>query len=1008
VTTGGPDGYDVFLCYAWEDKPQADALRAALTVAGLRVFQDDDGMRDYDYIPERIDTALRTSRALLALYTPAFPASEYCRQELHFALLRSYHLHRSRTRALAVVQHLDIEQVRPDRLKWWRLPSLAQPFDRTAASIAAHVRRLGDEDPRRLGDAPDPPTATWYPTAPWGGAEMYGRELDLWRIHDGLFADDDPNEGGQTVALVGPGGQGKTMLAQQYARLFAADFPAGVFLLHGFGSHRPTGGSSARVQQSLNRQLVHIANLVAAAPPSSGAGVMTSEVSPLGSLSVADTIGWLHRHLRELGPYLWIVDDVPTEIDRTVFDALRAPTGNGRTLLTAQHELRGWVHPDRHVALAPLERAASLSLLTSRWPAAVQERAERRLEGLRRDRHQYEAACRTVEALGAHPLALTLAAGLCGAPDATGIADLTALAQLVTDPDRDALALAEQLRPRLPTDHIAGVAATLRRSLTTLPRAGLDVLLLASLLGPQPVPLSLMAMVIVQADELAGEEAARHAAEALDDVQARCLAQPHAEPMDDLTGAAGLAWKVHPLVVRGVRQAGLSPQRRQHLRLAAVTAFARELDDTRDGRRPPLLAGYLAHIEHLAAGMADLDEWHLLNEAGRVHAELGDSRAALDLFHRLHEACRARLGDHDLTTLAVQLGLGVAHLLHGDHATARRLHEATHAALSQRLGPNHPDTLTAWNDLAVACGAGGDHGQARDIYRSVHEIRDRTLGPNHPDTLDALTNYAIAAGRCEDHAEAHRIKSHLYQVFGSIYGQEHARTLDALNNLAVTTLHLHDRAGAREMFRDVHRIRRRLLGPRPPTADAADNLAATVDDAREAADLLVEAYRIRLPTQGPPHPATERTLHRILASLLREEGVNAPGTAAPARTETIEVVEVLPAGMDLGRIRLDDERMDQRIERLQLAIRVYDERLATYGPDDPATMIAVCYLAHAQAVLDQFDDQIEQAWVLIDDATAGLELTLGPDDPSTRAADELRRWISTVGTGQEPVEAENR
>ena len=156
------------------------------------------------------------------------------------------------------------------------------------------------------------------------------------------------------------------MLAEQYARLFTADFPGGVFVRN----------ASALLDEATR-------------------GTQRSPTALAGGL-----------------PYLWLVDDVPDGIDLRQFNTLLAPTPQGRTLLTARHDLRGWVHPDRHIKLGGLGRSAALATLTCRWPPDSGENVAQRLQRLRGDRREYAAARRVIDALGRHPLALQLTAGL--------------------------------------------------------------------------------------------------------------------------------------------------------------------------------------------------------------------------------------------------------------------------------------------------------------------------------------------------------------------------------------------------------------------------------------------------------------------------------------------------------------------------------------------------------------------------------------------------------------------
>lgn len=941
-------GYDVFVCYVWEDKERADALVDALGRAGLRVFQDEKEVSDFHYLGGEIDEALRRSRTLLALYTPSFWASEYCRYELHFALRHAYALGRNRARVLAVVQAMEIADVRPGRLKNWRLPPRDQPLGELAAAVAQHVRELADDDDRRLGDASDPPAPAWFPARPSRHhLDFRGREQELWAIHDMLFADDDPASGGQVVGVIGPAGIGKTMLVEHYARLFALDSPGGVFVLTGFGSQGATGGRSAQVRQRRD-ELVR---------------ELTGTDDP-------------ERFLAQRPAYLWIVDDVPVDVDRATFERLLAPTANGRTLLTSRSNLAAWVPRERQVVLEDLRRDPALSVLISQWQPAGEPGdlgAEARLVRLRADRHAWASATKLVEDLAGHPLALTLAAGLIGRPDFGGFA---ALHDRVTAHDRNLVTLGDELDLHLPTDHAASILSTIGYSIETLPGSW-DALRLASLGAQAPFPVPLFASTLAEADGIPPAEARQQVETQLALAERRFLALP-------AIASGNAAWEVHPLVSRVMRVIDPDPARRERLRAAAVVALGPVFDQGYTGATPATLAAYLPHVEELAAVMANVDDWHLLNEAGKVHAELGRA-TTLDLYRRLYDSCRARLGDEHRTTLVMLVGLGVAAGLQGDHRTALHLKEQVVETLTAMLGPDHVDTLVARNNLAVTHNDLGDNEQARDVYRSVHESRRRQLGENHPDTLEVLMNLSIAVGRSGDHDEALRLKRDVQRRMRAVHGDEHPRTLDAANHLAASLART-DRSAAHELFLQQADDRQRLSGPSADTALAFENAAATAPDWPTAARLMDGAYRIRLAAHGPAHPLSRAALGHLLVGLLRANDASSD----PHGPRLVELVP-LPVPSEA------DEDVDEDAVRILVwAGRWHDHVVARWGGDSPESLTALCLLAHALALLAQVDDQVEQAWGFIDDAATGLFQLNGADDPDAKLADLLRTWIADL------------
>jgi tetratricopeptide (TPR) repeat protein len=952
-------GYDVFFSYAWEDITQATEIVAAMRRLGLAVFQDFSRLKDYDDIAEEIESALYQSRALVALYTPDFMPSPYCRWELYTALVRGYRLDRKRPRVLPLVRGMAFEEVRPRALTSLRLPERGAQVADLARSVQAKIAEL---DNRRFGDAPTAPEAPWYPFAPPATREFHGRLEELWDVRDALLAGDDADLPSPAVArITGLGGLGKTTLAERYALTFAADHPGGVFVLRGFGSHRRTQGNPALLTTLRNDQVADIAARL---------GIDTPGRSP----EWVD--GALRRHLESVGlPYLWIVDDLPAGIDEQTCATLLAPTSMGRTLITT----RGNAHYrwGEQVELHGLDRAAAFRLLTSRRAPAS---------------HQDRAAARALsDDLGGHPLGLIVAAGLAAQPEFAGYSNLRAA---VSSPGPGGLELGEELSAELPGDHRAGVAATLLRSITKVTPAARQVLRLASLLAPAPIPEPLFTEVLAHAS---GHDAATIAA-GLADAQGRSLATPQA-PGPGTTGEPVPHWSVHALVSRAIRAADSDDGWQADIRTAAIMALTSVLESTRLGQAQPWLAPYLPHVRALAGAASGEDYWHVLNEAARAHVELGDSKTAAEIFAALYESARTALGPTDVTTLTVQAGLGAAYGLQGQFERALSYKQLAYHGLRERLGGDHPDVLIALNNVAVAYSDAGDHHAARAVYAKVYRSRRRLFQAQHPETIAALANVAIAAEEEGNLLLAQRLKQVVYQRCVAVRGTGHPATLDALNSIGVSQHRRGDSAAAHRTFTEVLRKRAGTLGPdHPDTLTALANVAMTSGDDDHIRTVLSRVYLDRTAIQGPAHPEVLRTLFALLTSHARLTDASATTSVngdvdsnGPASLPSPEMIFE-----SAGTPRLDNPMTDFRIQTFELAYLVHETAVHRLGESHKESLWLLCLLAHATAALGQFDQQYDNALALIEDALDGLTDSLSAHHESTRFARQLREWIEEL------------
>jgi len=776
--------WDVFLCYKWEDAQAAEALRLALTAAGLRVFQDVIAGETWAPLSASIRRALDRSRTLVALITPSFPSSPHCREELHLTLSAAYQLDDGDTsRVMAVVRDVSPDDVRPRQLTTLRLPHSNLPPDDLASTVAGVVAR----HQRPFGAAPAPPDPNWYPDELAGDRFFRGRYAELWELHEGLLARTKNRDRGHPVVVVGgPGGLGKTALCLQYARLFQRDHPGGVFVLRLGGSGDRAGLGDTVVETRYREQLALIAATLGAPGP--------HDLRP-----ALETIG---------EPYLWIVDDVPSATSPQLISRLVAPTQLGKTLITTRGRF------DRLASLghdlAPLDADTGGRVLTAYRPADPADR------GAVRD---------IVRLLGGLPLGLTVAAGLTTVPDFAGYRAL--LAELsATEPDR-LEAVAAGLHDHLPAGCAPPFANALLRSFDTLHDAARLALGAASVLAPTVIPHDLLAVI---ARRVAGLSVAQ-----VDDGLQRAAERG----LIDRTSVTG--WTMHALVARAVRIRVEPATARARFRDAAMVELTAAVEQTRDAYRHPQVLYHLPHVRAVVGLLPGGDRWpigdderHLLNETGRTQIEAGQTGTALADFAALHAACQGLTEVDAVTHYAVLTGLAAAHGVEGQYSTALRLTRQAVDGLTGVLGRRHQDSLTALNNLAVAYLNLRDYEQAHAVFREVYlRRRDHPrMGRTHRDTLVALNNLAIARGHLGGSAadrDRHRRVAHRYWLGSQARWRKIAKpddqyALDVLNGLALSYRALGMLDEALATIDDLHRRRTALLGPdHPDTLGALEN-----------------------------------------------------------------------------------------------------------------------------------------------------------------------------------------
>jgi len=831
-------GWDVFFSYPRVDTDAAEVLYDRLRATGLKVFRDQNDIRDATSISATIINEMAESRLVVAWYSTAYGRSRACQWELTAAILAGAAEGNPAGRVLVVNPLPGLNHLQPRTLRD-ALVLPADDLDEAVRRIRAHLATLTTP----LGTVAKMDGGPWHGSRRGSSPRFVGRMAEMWTVHGVLSAPANQTallgmQSSDTGLVHGLGGIGKSLLAEEYARRFATAYPGGTVWLSA------TAGNDSTELYTLALTL----------------RLPVENETPQGVRTL------VRDHLAKQGPYLWIVDDLPSDADPALLDRWRAPSDNGRTLITTRGTgLADCVTP---VPLGVLSDDEAYDLLTSRQPPETDA--------------DKAAARAIVTELGRHPLALDVAGA------AVRRMGYAVLRDDLADRSREVLGLAAELTGHLPGGHEPSIAATLLHSIRRLNDNGLRLLQLAALLAVAPIPRELVYGVwSAWAGRSWAFRVSRAVAQRLrrrsfhltiPDPASRCcldLAEKAITALDreSLIEQDDSLFLVHALVSRTIRHHASPPEA---LRAAAVAVLNEEMSAVKDIRNHARLADWLPHAQALSETTEDAATLALLGRLGDHDWVRGDYITATAAEHRRLNESRRVLGEEHPDTLTAMNNLATTLKAQGDIPAARALQEPALAVCRRVLGEEHPATLTSMNNLATTLKAQGDFPAARALEELALTVRRRVLGEEHPATLTSMNNLANTLSAQGDLPTARALHEQALAVRRRVLGEEHPDTLTSMNNLANTLSAQGDLPAARVLEEQALAVCRRVLGEEhPDTLTAMNNLAITLyhqGDLPAARALVGAALPVSRRTLGDAHPIT-RALQDVDSALAAVETV---------------------------------------------------------------------------------------------------------------------------------------
>ena len=882
---GEPEA-DLFVSYAHTDDDEFGAVRDLVQrfqtlqldfePRAPVVFYDRRDIHARHDWRHRIYQKIGEAKAMLIVLSPAYFASDFCRAEWELFTERERELAHSDGAILNLyaveIPGFTFDPAQVDgtwmkdlaRRQWitdvsglWRLgPAM---WDRDEApgfieKIRQELTVLVEHGERVLGSRSTVPRPSKY---------FVGRSVDLKELRDRLL----DTRVGSLVAAQGLGGMGKSALAFEYARSYAADYPGGRYLV------------SAEGQTDLQAAVLSLA-------PSLGV-----EFSPEESRQTDVALRKVHAALTAEGQALVVLDNVSDPALLAPHQVARALPPTGVHVLATSRRTAAELHLDDAACqeVGPLPDEDALALLDRYRPFHDEPDPDA----------AREAARDIVARLGGYTLALEVVAvylwqhrhrgvSYPGYSDRLREEGFPRLDRTGATPG---LELALHAETRLPV--------LLAPTLDLLTEAEAAVLGLAAVLPPDAVVWPWLRTLVAQTHPGLIPEHVEGDPDPWLTLKDRLHGLRLLTPTDDPRIS-----RMHRLVLEVVRARlgaevegadaaayGVMRARAKHLNndgwierearwelapLAEVVTWLGLDDDVRAGdlanwvQSPLWKLGQLIEARRLLERTIEIQEKAFdadhptlatsYSNLATVVKDQGDLAAARRLLERAIEI-EEKASDADHPLLAIRYSnLATVVKDQGDLATARRLLERAIEILEKAFDPDHPTLATSYSNLATVVQDQGDLATARRLLERAIEIEEKAFDADHPTLAASYSNLALVVKAQGDLATARRLLERAIEIWEKAFDPDHPTLATSYSNLATVVKGQGDLATARRLLERAIEIQEKAFDADHPTLGISYVNLGTVlwesGEHAEASRLLKTAFAIFRHRLGPEHPHT--------------------------------------------------------------------------------------------------------------------------------------------------------